>query len=234
MQLTVRDLATIFKVHENKIYRWINEDDLPSRQVNGQYYFNRTELMEWATVRRLNFSAELIPGPSATPGADEGLAGALVAGGIIHSVSGGDRDAVLHEVVANLPMPAGFDRGMILQLFLAREATGSTCVGDGIAIPHPRLPVILTMKRPTLTLCYLAQPVEFGAADRLPVHTLFVLLSPTIHAHLQMLARIACALRDETFRAAINRRAPAEEILREARRVESSFAIASRRTSESA
>ncbi len=122
-----------------------------------------------------------------------------------------------------MQLPAGFDRSVLCELFLARESAGSTAVGDGIAIPHPRHPVVLPVGRPMLTLCFLERPVDFGAADRQPVHTLFVLVSPTIRAHLRMLARIACALRDEPLRAVLKRRGPPAEVLREVRRVEEAF-----------
>jgi PTS system nitrogen regulatory IIA component len=122
-----------------------------------------------------------------------------------------------------MQLPEGFDRSVLCQLFLAREAAGSTAVGDGMAIPHPRHPVVLPVGRPTLTLCLLDRAVDVGAADRQPVQTLFVLVSPTIRAHLRMLARIACALRDESFRATLKRRGSPEEILSEVQRVEDSF-----------
>lgn len=225
MDLTVRDAAAIFDVPEGRIYRWIHEDDLPSREVNGQHYFNRTELLEWATVRRVKFSPDLFRDASGSgeSAAGEGLIEALQLGGIISGLSGSDKREVLKEVVGRMHLPGGFDRSVLHQLFLAREAAGSTAIGDGIAIPHPRHPVVLPVGRPTLTLCFLDRPVDFGAPDRQPVHTLFVLVSPTIRAHLRMLARIACALRDEPLRAVLKRRGSPEEILGEIRRMEASF-----------
>jgi len=50
--------------------------------------------------------------------------------------------------------------------------------------------VILPVAKPALSVCFLAQPVEFDAPLGEPVHTLFVLLSPTVRIHLQLLARI--------------------------------------------
>jgi len=234
MDLTVRAVAAIFDVPEGRIYRWIEDDDLPSREVNGQYYFNRTELLEWATVRRVKFDPDLFrdsPGNS-SPG--EGLVEALRLGGIIAGLPGSDKPEILRAVVDRMRLPEGFDRSVLCQLFLARESAGSTAVGDGIAIPHPRHPVVLPVGRPTLTLCFLDRAVDFGAPDRQPVHTLFVLVSPTIRAHLRMLARIACALRDESFRAVLKRRGAAEEILSEALRVEDSFNRSATGTRESA
>jgi nitrogen PTS system EIIA component len=234
MDLNVRQVAAIFDVPEGRIYRWIHDDDLPFREVNGQHCFNRTELLEWATVRRVKFDPELFRDPSYIPPTGEGMLEALKNGGIIADVKGSDKRGVLREIVGQMCLPADFDRSILYQLFLARESAGSTAVGDGIAIPHPRHPVVLPVGRTALTLCFLNQPVDFGAADRQAVHTLFVLVCPTIRAHLRMLARVACALRDEPFRAVLRRRGPAEEILREVRRVEDSFDRSSVDTRESA
>jgi nitrogen PTS system EIIA component len=222
MELTIRDAAAIFDVPESRIYRWAHDDDLPARDVNGQLYFNRTELLEWATIRRVRFASGLFRGPSGGQSTSEGLVEALQRGGVVTGLPGLDKSEVLREAVDRLRLPEEFDRRVLHQLFLSREAAGSTAVGDGIAIPHPRHPVVLQTDRPTLTLFFLERPIDFGAVDRQPVHTLFVLVSPTIRAHLRMLARIACALRDEQFRGALKRRGSTEEILRELQRVEGS------------
>ena len=222
MELTIREAAAIFDVPEGRIYRWIHDDDLPARNVNGQLCFSRTELLEWATIHRVKFSPDLFRDPSRARPTGAGLLEALQIGGIVAGLRGSDKQEVLREVVERLRLPGDFDRSILHELFLAREAAGSTAVGDGIAIPHPRYPVVLPEGRPMLTLFLLERPVDFGALDRQPVHTLFVLVSPTIRAHLSMLARIACALRDEQFRTILKRRGSTEEILREVQRVEDS------------
>ena len=51
MQLTVRDVARLLKVDENAVYRWVKEDQLRAEEINGQYRFNRSDLLEWATLR---------------------------------------------------------------------------------------------------------------------------------------------------------------------------------------
>ena len=106
---------------------------------------------------------------------------------------------------------------------VAREALASTGVGDGIAIPHVRNPIVLHVPRPTVTLCFLERPVDFGALDGKPVHCLFTLVSPTIRAHLHLLSRLAFALRDPGFHAVVQRQALRDEILTELRRVESAI-----------
>jgi PTS system nitrogen regulatory IIA component len=224
MQLTVRDVARFLNVSENAVYRWISDGDLPAEQVGGQYRFNRTELLEWASLRKLTVSPALFQegakGPD-QPRLDE----ALAAGGIHHGVLGQDRETVLRAVLERIPQSADLDRELLLEVFLSREALGSTALGDGLAIPHPRYPVVMPVPRPTITLAFLAQPVAYAARDGKPVHTLFALVSPTARLHLQLLARLACGLRDAGFREAIDQRHPADRILAEARRLEETLRL---------
>jgi PTS system nitrogen regulatory IIA component len=224
MDLTVRQIAAIFDVPEGRIYRWVHDDGLPSKQVNGNQYFNRTEVLEWATVRRVKFDPDLFRDTEGGTTTGERLAEALSIGGIITGLAGSDKSEILQKVVDRMQLPAGFDRSVLTQLLLARESAGSTAVGGGIAIPHPRHPVVLPVGRPSLTLCFLDKPIPFHAPDEQPVDTLFVLVSPTIRVHLRMLARIACVLRDESLLAVLKRRGNALEILQEVRRVEDAFA----------
>jgi PTS system nitrogen regulatory IIA component len=221
MQLDVREAAALLNVPENTVYRWIQQDSLPARLVNGQYRLHRAELLEWATVRRVNVSPDLFR--KLAPNDNPDLVRALKAGGIVYDVPGDDRETVLRAVIDRLPVPDGSDRESLLYLFMARETLGTTGVGGGIAIPHPRHPLILPVDGPLLQLCFLARPIDFAAPDREPVRILFVLVCPTVRAHLQMLARLACLIRDPAMRAALDRRAPAEEILAQVRRVQESL-----------
>ena len=87
-----------------------------------------------------------------------------------------------------------------MRLFLAREASASTAIGDGIALPHVRNPIVLHVEQPMVTLCFLDHPVDFGALDGKPVHVLFSLICPTMRSHLQMLSRLSYALHDAKFK----------------------------------
>jgi PTS system nitrogen regulatory IIA component len=220
MQLTVRDVARLLRVSENAVYRWISDDHLPAEQVNGQYRFNRTELLEWATLRKLAISPDLFQEAGGHDPDKPRLDEALAAGGTFHDVGGEDRESVLQALVEHMPLPEEVDRDILLQVFLSRESLGSTALGEGLAVPHPRYPVVLPVPCSTITLCFLARPVAYSARDDKPVHTLFAMVCPTARAHLHLLARLAFALRDPEFRAAVERRAPPGDILRQARRLE--------------
>lgn len=218
MQLSVRDAARALGVSENKVYRWIKDGDLPARRVNAQYALNRSELLEWALARNLTVAPDVLSEPEADSAPLPGLAETLGAGGVLHRLSGGDKTAVLRSLVGSVQLPPEVDREFLFRVLLAREALGSTGVGDGIAVPHVRNPIVLRVHKPSVTVCYLDAAIDFGAVDGQKVHTLFLVICPTVRLHLHLLSLIGMALRDPEFKGALLRRAPAEEILSVVRR----------------
>jgi PTS system nitrogen regulatory IIA component len=218
MQLTTRDVARIFGVSERDVEKWIDEKDLPASRVGPQRRFNRMELLEWAATWRLPIPNELVP-----RGVLASFSESLEAGGIFYGLKGADKTAALRAVVDALPLPDGADRGDLLNIFLARERLGSTALGNGIAVPHVRHPVIVGAPRPLTCLFFLDGELDFDAPDGRPVRTLFVLITPTARVHLQFLSRLSLALRNPIFRQAVEKRADREHILGALRVVESGF-----------
>jgi PTS system nitrogen regulatory IIA component len=227
MQLTVRDAARILNVSEKTIYRWINQGSLPAYRVNELYRFNRAELLEWATSKRINVSPEIFQEPESTAAPLPGFGETLEAGGIFYRLGGGDKESVLRAVVETMRLPDEVDREFLFRILLAREALGSTGIGDGIAIPHVRNPVVLHVPRPTLCLCFLEKPINFDSVDRRPVFALFSMVSPTVRAHLHLLSRLSFALHDREFKSVILKQGSRDEILIAARRVEASLLASS-------
>jgi PTS system nitrogen regulatory IIA component len=211
-KLTVRDAAALLNASEKSVYRWIKEGVLPAYRINDQYRINRAELLEWATARKMHVSPEIFAEPESETEPAPTLEDALRAGGIHYRVGGKDKSSALHAVVDALDLPEDVDREFLYQVLLAREALGSTGVGDGIAIPHVRNPIVLHLSRPTVTLCFLEHAVDFGALDGQPVSALFTLISPTVRAHLHLLSRLAFALREPRFKEAVRTQASPEEI----------------------
>jgi PTS system nitrogen regulatory IIA component len=213
MDLQVRDVARILNVSEKTLYRWIKAGTIPFHQVGDLYRFNRAEILEWATATGIQISPEILAEPGVDQEALPSLLDAVRAGGIAYGVGGTDSASVLAAVVEVLQVPEDVDRQFLYQVLLARETLGSTAVGDGIAIPHVRNPIVLHTTQPTITLCFLETPIAFGALDGVPVKILFTLISPTVQAHLHLLSRLAFVLRQPEFKAALQREAPRQELL---------------------
>jgi PTS system nitrogen regulatory IIA component len=223
MRVTVREAAAFLNAGEAKVYAWIESGDLPAYRINDQYRINRSELLEWATERNIPVAPALFheaKEDERIPSAAE----SLERGGVFHDVGGTTREEVLRSIIVLLKLEDEGDRETLLQLLLARDTAAVVAVGDGIAIPHVRNPIALSTDEPSLTLCFLREPVDFAAPDGKPVFALFFLVSPTTRVHLQMLAKIAHLLRDPAFREAIRGRAPAARVIEVARNVEGASA----------
>jgi nitrogen PTS system EIIA component len=223
MTLTVKDVARLLSVSEKTVYRWISQGHLPAYQVHEQYRFNRAEILEWATSRKIAVSPEIFSEPETSGVPMPSLYEALLNGGVNYRVVGADKWAILKSVVQLLQLPEEVDRDFLYRVLVAREELSSTGIGDGIAIPHVRNPVVLHVSKPMVTLYFLEHPVDFGAIDGQPVYALFMLISPTVRAHLHLISRLAFALRDPAFRETVQRRGLREEILSAAQNVERSL-----------
>jgi len=220
MQLTVKDVAKLLNVNEKTIYRWLKQGTLPAYQVGNQYRFNKSELLEWATSKQIGVSTDLFEEPENGQVHIKGLLEALMQGGIYYRIEGDNKESALKSVVGLMRLPQEVDKDFLLQVLLAREAIASTAVGDGIAIPHVRNPIVLHVNEPIVSLCFLEKPIDFGSLDGKPVTCLFTLVSPTVKAHLYLLSRLAFALRDEGFRSVIEKQGSREEIYAAISRVE--------------
>ena len=166
MQLTLRDAAGYLGVTEAVLRRWITDRDLPVHQADERVYLNAVELWEWAVEHGVQASRRLLEHARRAPDPVPPISELLRAGGIFHDVAAADKLGVLREFVARLPLPQEQNRDALLSVLEAREAMGSTGIGDGIAIPHVRNPILLHVDMPFVALALLRHPVDFDALDR--------------------------------------------------------------------
>jgi len=105
---------------------------------------------------------------------------------------------ILTQISAIYSNVYGLDADIVLEGLEQREALGSTGFGRGVAIPHCRSTAV---NRPTMALLKLEHPVDFKAADGIPVSLVFGLVSPENAGatHLHALAAISRLVRDEAM-----------------------------------
>jgi len=114
---------------------------------------------------------------------------------VFANVKAQNKKQLLIELSQALAARVAIDHRIIFETLLTREKLGSTGIGQGIAIPHGKVP---TLNRVYGLFARLATPVDFDSVDGQPVDLVFVLLAPD-HAgadHLKALARISRLLRD--------------------------------------
>ena len=213
MQITVRQAASYFGVEEATVRRWIAERELPVHRVSERLHMNAIEVWEWAVSHGVPVSRSLLDEAQRKPEKVAPLAQLLRAGGIHRDLEGADKGGTLRNIVSRLNLPRDVDREHLLAILEAREAMGSTGIGDGIAIPHVRNPILLHVNQPQVSLFLLRQPVDFDAVDHQPVHSVFLVVSPNIPAHLRILSQLGFKLRDPALRELLRQRAPDADIL---------------------
>jgi nitrogen PTS system EIIA component len=232
MEMTVKDAAKMFDAPVSTIYKWIEDLGMPAVRVQEQYRFNKTELLEWAAVAGVRVSGKFLTDLSANGNPLPEVSDAIRAGGVFGGVAGKDKESVMKSVVGLIRLPKTLDRKFLLQMLLAREALGSTGVGGGIAIPHPRTPIVLRVDQPAIALIYLEDPVDFGALDRKPVDTLFTLISPAVKTHIHLLSRLAFLLHEPALRKALKQRQEEKKILETIGRIEANVGRAAQSPAE--
>lgn len=103
------------------------------------------------------------------------------------------------------------DRARLVQALEDRERLNSTALGEGVAIPHGKLPQV---DRVIAAFGRSRDGVDFQSLDGKPTHLFFLLVAPegSAGAHLKALARISRLLKDEAFRARLTEAADRHEI----------------------
>ncbi|RAV01737.1 PTS sugar transporter subunit IIA [Paenibacillus sp. YN15] len=104
------------------------------------------------------------------------------------------------------------DKAAYLEAVLQREATGSTGIGFGVAIPHGKSPGVA---KAGIAFAKLARPLEWASLDGNPVQAVFMIAVPQEAAgndHLKVLIAISRKLIDDEFRGKLLAVADYEEL----------------------
>lgn len=117
-----------------------------------------------------------------------------------------DKLIALHEKAGNL-----LDVNAYKEAILAREAQGSTAIGEGIAVPHAKSE---SVKTPGLSAITVPSGVDYGAPDGKNSDILFMIAAPLDgDLHLEILSRLMVMLMEPEFCAALRGAKTAEEFL---------------------
>jgi PTS system nitrogen regulatory IIA component len=211
MELKIKDIVELLQVTEKTVYRWIKDNKIPCYRINHQYRFNRAEINEWILSNKIELSPSLLD--ISISEKQDNLATLIEKGGILTNVSGETVAEVLRNAVETINTPSNKSKEVILSALLSREELMPTAIGKGIAIPHPRNPIITDIKSASVSICYLEKPVDFGSLDNQPVRTLFILLTASPKMHLAILSKISYLCSNESFLEMLEKRYSKENIL---------------------
>ncbi len=199
MKLNAREVARLIDMPEETIQRWIRKGSLPAVEINGKYMVREDDLRKWADKHNIVLNEEQRDTGSEPKRKDVSIYKAMHRGGVFYGIKGDNVKDVLEDMVRVVTLPENLDKKMLLELLLEREKLASTGIGEGIAIPHPRTTPKDLLPWPIISTCFLEKEVDFNAIDGKPVFVAFMMLSPSIKTHLDMLSRLSFCLRDKEF-----------------------------------
>ncbi len=115
---------------------------------------------------------------------------------IIPRLKVSSKKQALQELAEHASKLIGQPKALIFDVLLERERLGTTGVGQGVAIPHGKLP---TLDRPCGVFAQLSAPIDFDSIDEQPVDLIFLLLAPEAAGadHLKALAKVSRLLRNK-------------------------------------
>jgi nitrogen PTS system EIIA component len=212
MELNSAQVGCLLRLDEQTVREWARTGKLPHVYSQGRYRYNRQSILEWALAH--NHPLSLPTQEAQTDRSLPPLNEVFSTKHFYYDVPGGSFSEVVRAALDRLDLPPENDKDLICDLMVSREKLMTTAVGDGVAVPHVRVPVVVNVPAPVFGVFFLCQPIDMNALDGQPVHTLFVLLSLTPKQHLELLARLAFFFRQAEFITLLRERPNAERIVK--------------------
>ena len=141
------------------------------------------------------------------------LSSLIERGGVYRDIPGAVPKELIAGVIGLLPSGPGLDPKKLLAEILEREALVSTGIGRGIALPHPRNPMLDENGKPLVALAFPREPLDWNTPDGSKVHTVFLIVSVSAKQHLGTLSKINFLCQQEKFYSLIKTRSSKENII---------------------
>ena len=226
MDLKIKDVAELLHVSENTVRKWLMQKKIPAYRLNQQYRFNRDEIENWMMQCKPEESEAMFQKREKIPLKSEkmrklihtagmqkfSLFRAIHKGMVLSQIEAANKEGVIHEATTQLAKNLKLDAEVLTDLLLDRERMMPTALNHGIGVPHTR-DFLLKEPLDVVSIVYLKKPIEYGALDGRPVHTLFFLFSSEDKTHLHLLAKIAHLASHESAREFLQKRPVKEKLL---------------------
>jgi len=198
MDLKLKDVAELLNVSEKTVRRWMAESKIPYYRMNNQCRFSRAEIESW--VLSCKQDKETFSPFAASDFSSNnqerlntnqfGLFRALYRGGVWSDVAGNTKEELIQTSMKLIAKDLRLDAEVLTDLLLDRERLMPTALSNGVAVPHTR-DFLLQEAFDVVAVVFPKKPIEYGALDGKPVHTLFFLFACDDKRHLHLLAKLA-------------------------------------------
>jgi nitrogen PTS system EIIA component len=206
MDLKIKDVADLLNVSETTIRRWVSDGKIPTYRINQQYFFSRAEIENWVISHKLDTTHGISPfghrnevdaltalnsSRSSTAGSKQfSLFRAIHKGDVLQNLVGETKEDIIRLTMRQVATQLHVDADVMTDLLLDREHLMPTALNNGIGAPHTR-DSLLDAHHDVVVVVFPDKPLDYGALDGNPVHTLFFLFACEDKRHLHLLAKIA-------------------------------------------
>jgi len=210
LDLTIKDIANLLLKSDKEVQILIKKKEIPFQLVNDKMLFNKQQIIEWALSR--NIPINISGHKKMTEYHVKTLNNILDQNSFFYDCNFSEK-LFIEQMVSMIDLEKNVDREIIVHLLKSREELMSTAIGNGISLPHPRIPLMIGRNKPVINFFFPTTPLELKSLDGKPVHTIILLISQTIKQHLSLLAHLSFLLSKETFRFALEKRLNYKEII---------------------
>ena len=195
---------------EKDVQQLIKKKEIPFQFLHDKVVFNKQQIIEWALGRNLPIN---VSGHTKLIEFHIETVSTLLDKDSFHYKCELSESSYIEQMVSQINFEKNVDSEIVIQLLKSRESMMSTAIGNGISLPHPRVPLMVGKNKPLINFFFPIKPLDLKSIDGKPVHTLILLISQTIKQHLSLIAHLSFLLSKETFRFALENRLECKEIL---------------------
>jgi nitrogen PTS system EIIA component len=210
MDLNTKDISHLLMIPEKEVQQLVKKKEIPFQHLHDKVVFNKHQIIEWALGHNLPIN---VSGHHKLREYHIETLGILLDKDSFHYNCELTKTSYIEQMISQLNFEKNVDKEIIIQLLKSRESLMSTAIGNGISLPHPRVPLMVGKNKPLIHFFFSSKPLDLNSIDGKPVHTLILLISQTIKQHLSLIAHISFLLSKETFRFALENRLECQQII---------------------
>jgi len=218
LELNIKDVSVLLQMAEKEIHALIRKKEIPFQIVDDVHIFNKQKTIEWALIRSIPLN---ISDSAKLHDYHVNSISALLDKHSFYYNCDFSEETYIPEMVNLLTLEKHVDKSIIIQLLKSREELMSTAIGNGIALPHPRIPLALGKDKPVINFFFPQRQLVLNSPDEKPVHTIILLISQTIKQHLSLLAHLSFLLAHEKLQEALKYSIEFEQIIKLIKEIES-------------